>query len=72
MCFGREQGCRVKAAERSLSASKVNLPAVEDWQTKEQMTMEEHQDRTEETVSLTEDTQTCETHCTCTSGALSG
>lgn len=33
----------------------MNLPAVEDWQTEEQMTMEEHQDRTEETVSLTED-----------------
>lgn len=64
--LGREQGCGVEAAESSLWASKVrDLPAVEDWQTEEQMTMEEHQGRTEETVSLSEHTLTCDTHCTC-------
>lgn len=45
------------SAESSLKASKVNLPATEDWQTEEEMTMEEQGDRTEETVSLTEGTE---------------
>lgn len=58
----REWGYRVKAAGSSLSTSKVNLPAVEDWQAEEQMTTEEHRDRTEETVSLTQETLTCQTH----------
>lgn len=58
VCLGTEWGCGVKASESSLSTSKVNLPAVEDWQAEEQMTMEEHQDRTEETVSLTQETLT--------------
>lgn len=55
--------CRVRAAGSSLLTSKVNLPAVEDWQAEEQMTTEEHRDRTEETVSLTQETLTCRTHC---------
>lgn len=48
----RDAGLRLQRAQ---SASNVNLPAVEDWQTEEEMTMDEHEDRTEETVSLTED-----------------
>lgn len=42
----------------------MNLPAVEGRQTEEQMTMEEHQDRTEETLASLQ-TLTCFTHYTC-------
>lgn len=51
VCAGRESWDE----ESSLTASKVNVPAVEDWKTREKVTMEERQDR-EAAVSLSEDT----------------
>lgn len=41
--------------QSSMTGSKVNVPAVEDWQTGDKMTMEEQQDGREEAVRLGED-----------------
>lgn len=39
----------------SMTASKVNVPAAEDWSTGDKVTMEEHQSRRGEALSLGED-----------------